>query len=305
MQLQSSRESQFRSGYVSIVGRPNVGKSTLLNSILGEKVAIVTSKPQTTRNRIRGIRHSGKAQVIFIDTPGIYRPKEKLGEIMVREAKESLKEVDLILFMVNPAPPSIDDLNIAEHLSQLLSFSSSARLFLVINKVETIDKADLLPLIERYRSLCDFNEIIPVSAISGDGVDTLLKKIIEYLPRGPKYYPEDIYTDQIERFMAAEIIREKIMRLTSDEIPYSVAVDVVRWEEKEKITVIEAVINVEKESQKGIIIGKKGRMLKSIGVASRKEIEKLLNARVYLQLWVKVKEDWKSRDAALRDLGYM
>ncbi|NOZ25983.1 MAG: GTPase Era [Nitrospirae bacterium] len=298
--MKDSPDSGFRSGYVSILGRPNVGKSTLLNSILGEKVAIVTDKPQTTRNRIIGVRTTPSAQIVFIDTPGIHKPVERLGEFMVKEALESLKEVDIVLMMVEPRMPRREEAAIIDLLKQRKNLS----VFLLINKIDTVRKAELLPVIEKYTALHPFNEIIPVSALKGDGLDIVLDKIIEYLPEGPKYYPDDIFTDQLERFMVAEIIREKIMSLTEEEIPYSVAVEVVQWEEKEEMVVINANIYVEKESQKGIIIGKRGSMLKAIGIASREEIEDLLNTKVYIDLWVKVKKDWKKKAGTLRELGY-
>ncbi len=300
--LSTRSTPRFRSGYVSIVGRPNVGKSTLLNSILGEKVAAVTPKPQTTRNRIIGVKTTPEAQVVFIDTPGIHRPRERLGEFMVKEALESIKEVDIVILMVEPRPPGREELSIIETLKG--SAGKDKRVFLLINKIDTVKKSLLLPVINGYAALYPFDEIIPVSALRGDGLDIVLGKITEYLPEGPKYYPDDIYTDQLERFMVAEIIREKIMRLTEEEIPYSVAVEVVGWEEKEGVIVISANIYVEKESQKGIIIGRRGAMLKAVGTASRKEIEDLLNTRVYLELWVKVKEDWRRKAGALRELGY-
>ncbi|HEB76020.1 MAG TPA: GTPase Era [Nitrospirae bacterium] len=298
--MKDSPDPGFRSGYVSIVGRPNVGKSTLLNSILGEKVAIVTDKPQTTRNRIVGVKTTPSAQIVFIDTPGIHRPMERLGEFMMKEAMDSLKEVDIVLLVVEPRMPRKEE----EAITDLLKERKNLTVFLLINKIDTVPKAEILPVIDRYSALHPFNEIIPVSALKGDGLDIVLGKIIEYLPEGPKYYPDDIFTDQLERSMAAEIIREKIMSLTEEEIPYSVAVEVVQWEEKENMVVINANIYVEKESQKGIIIGKRGAMLKAIGIASRREIEDLLNTKVYMDLWVKVKKDWRKKTGTLRELGY-
>jgi GTP-binding protein Era len=301
-------ESSFHSGFVSIIGRPNVGKSTLLNRILEEKVAIVTPKPQTTRNRIVGIKNLKNAQIIFIDTPGIHRPREKLGHFMVSEAKESLKDVDIVLHLTEPRLPGERELEILRLLEALKmpgkNTLTARAVFLLINKIDTIKKAEILPVIERYKDLYDYDEIIPISALRGDGVDKLIGKIILSLPLGPKYYPDDQYTDQIERFMVAEIIREKIMNLTEEEIPYSVAVEVVGWEERENLVLINANIYVEKKSQKGIIIGKGGSMLRAIGVSARKDIESLLNSRVYLDLWVKDKEGWKNKAGALRELGY-
>ena len=298
--MKNSPEKGFRSGYVSILGRPNVGKSTFLNAILGEKVAIVTSKPQTTRNRIIGVRTTPSAQIVFIDTPGIHKPMGKLGEFMVKEAMESLKEVDIVLLMVEPRKTGTEETAIIDLFKQRKNLT----VFLLINKIDTIRKAELLPIIEKYSTLYPFDEIIPVSAVRGDGLDIVLGKIIDRLPEGPKYYPDDIFTDQLERFMVAEIIREKIMSLTEEEIPYSVAVEVTQWEEKENMIVINANIYVEKESQKGIIIGKRGAMLKAIGIASREEIEGLLNTKVYIELWVKVKKDWRKKAGTLRELGY-
>lgn len=292
--------TKFRSGYVSIIGRPNVGKSTLLNSILGEKIAIVSSKPQTTRNRIIGIKTLTDAQIIFIDTPGIHKPRHRLGELMVKYAQESMKEVDIILFMVEPSEPGPGDLYILEKLKDL-----KQNIFLVINKVDTVRKPDILPVIDAYSKLYPFKEIIPISALKVDGIDDLLNLILDYLPEGPKYYIEDNITDQIERFMVSEIIREKIIEQTAEEVPYSVAVEITDWSEREDgVIFINANILVEREGQKGIIIGKGGQRLKSIGTNARVDIEKLLDARVFLELWVKVKKDWRSNKKILRELGF-
>ncbi len=291
----------FKSGYVAILGRPNVGKSTLLNQILSEKVAIVTPKPQTTRNRIIGVRTTEDAQIIFVDTPGIHRPRERLGQFMVREALKTLKEVDIVLLMVEPRRPSFPEKEIINILSKS---KRSCTTMLLINKIDKIKKTELLPIIDEYSSIFEFEEIIPISALKGDGVDKVIEKIMQYLPEGPKYYPDDIVTDQLERFLVAEIIREKVMLATEDEVPYAVAVEVVQWEEKKEIIVIGANIYVEKDSQKGIIIGKRGERLKSIGSLARKEIESILNTRVYLELWVKVSKDWKDSPLKLRELGY-
>ncbi|MBZ0156449.1 MAG: GTPase Era [Alphaproteobacteria bacterium] len=290
----------FRSGYVSLTGRPNVGKSTLLNSILGEKVAIVTPKPQTTRNRLVGVKTLPEAQIVFVDTPGIHKPQHKLGEWMVREAQASLKEVDIVLLLVEPSPPGRGDLHIIEMLK-----ARETPVFLVINKIDTVKKPELLPVIDAYGKLYPFKEIIPVSALNGDGVEALLAAIIRSLPEGPKYYPDDIVTDQMERFMVAEIIREKLMQQTEEEVPHSVATEVVGWTEREEGTVlIQANIYVEREGQKGIIIGKEGARLKAVGTSARREIEDLLGTKVFLELWVKVKKDWRSRDNVLRELGF-
>jgi GTP-binding protein Era len=291
---------EFRSGYVSIIGRPNVGKSTLLNSLLGQKIAIVTPKPQTTRNRLIGIKNLPDAQIIFIDTPGIHKPKHKLGETMVKTAFESLREVDIILFMVEPYEIGGGDRFIIELLKRVQS-----PVFLLINKIDTIKKSDILPLIDNLKEVYPFKEIIPISALTNDGNELLLKKIYDYLPSGPKYYPDEIITDQLERFMAAEIIREKITEITEEEVPHSVAVEVIEWKEREDgLIVISSNIYVEREGQKGIIIGKRGAMLKSIGTAARIDIERLLNTKVFLELWVKVKKDWRDDKRTLEELGY-
>jgi len=291
---------KFRSGYVSLTGRPNVGKSTLLNAILGEKVAIVSPKPQTTRNRIVGVKTLPDAQIIFIDTPGIHKPKHKLGELMVKEARESAKETDVILFMVEPEEPGSGDKFIIDILKDL-----NKPVFLLINKIDTVKKPEVLPLIDAYSRLYPFKEIIPLSALAGDGVDGLIKTVTDYLPEGPKYYPDDMLTDQLERFMAAEIIREKIIRHTEDEIPHSVAVEIKHWSERENgVVVIDANIYVEREGQKGIIIGKGGSKLKSIGTAARLDIEKLLDTRVFIELRVKIKKDWRGDERILKELGF-
>lgn len=290
----------FRSGYVSIIGRPNVGKSTLLNSILGEKVAIVTTKPQTTRNRIIGIKTLPNAQIIFIDTPGIHKPKHKLGEAMVKTALEALNEVDIILFMVEPHSPEKEDLSVIEMLKKVRS-----PVFLLINKIDTIKKTDLLPLIDHFKNLYSFQEIIPLSALKQDGMSMLMKRIYDSMPSGPKYYSDEFITDQLERFMVSEIIRERVMEMTEEEVPYSVAVEITEWKEREDgLIVISGNIYVEREGQKGIIIGKRGAMLKSIGSAARIDIERLLNTKVFLELWVKVKKDWRNNKTTLRELGY-
>lgn len=296
--------NKFRSGYVSIVGKPNVGKSTLLNRIIGEKIAIVSPKPQTTRNRITGILNRPDGQIIFVDTPGIHRPKHKLGEIMVREAKEAIKEVDIILFMVDPESPDMGDRVIIDMFKD-----QKKTVFLLINKVDKIKKTEILPLIDTYRSIYPFDEIFPISALKGDGVDELIEMIVKYLPEGVRYYPEDTITDKTERFMVSEIIREKIIYKTEDEIPYAVFVEITEWSEKqtknkEKVIFIHANIYVEREGQKGIIIGKEGSRLKSIGIEARQEIERLLGTRVFLELQVKTKKDWRSKAYLLKELGY-
>ena len=290
----------FRSGYVSIIGRPNVGKSTLLNSILGDKIAIVTSKPQTTRNKIIGIKTLDAAQIIFIDTPGIHRPRHKLGETMIGAAREALNEVDVILIMVEPCKPDKGDRVIIDLLKKVQS-----PVFLLINKIDIFRKSDILPIMDHFKELYPFKEIIPISAIKHDGINLLIKRICDYLPSGPRYYPEDLITDQLERFMVSEIIREKTMDMTKEELPYSVAVKVAEWKEREDgLISINCNIYVEREGQKAIIIGKRGAMLKAIGSAARLEIEKLLNTKVFLEIWVKVKKNWRNDIRFLKELGY-
>jgi len=293
-------EEDFRSGYVSIIGQPNVGKSTLLNALLGEKVSIVTAKSQTTRNRIIGIKTLPDAQIIFIDTPGIHRPKHKLGESMVKTAVGSLQEVDVVLFMVEPHKPDKHDRDIVALLQKVKS-----PVLLLINKIDTIRKQELLPVINHFSELFPFTEIIPVSALKKDGIELLVQKVCYNLPHGPKYFPDELFTDQAERFMVSEIIREKIMATTEEELPHAVAVEVVTWTEREDgLISISCNIYVEREGQKAIIIGKYGSMLKAIGSAARIEIEKLLNAKVFLALWVKVRKKWRDDDQLLRELGY-
>lgn len=290
----------YRCGYVSLIGRPNVGKSTLLNALLGEKVAIVSPKPQTTRNRIVGIKTLPAAQLVVLDTPGIHIPRHKLGERMVREASDTLHDVDVVLFLVEPVLPTAGDTAILSSLAEVRK-----PVVLVVNKVDTVKKPELLPVIEAYAKLHAFREVIPISALAGDGLDILQSVVVSLLPEGPKLYPEDLLTDQIERFMATEIIREKIMQQTDDEIPYSVAVEVLTWKEKrEGLVVIQANIYVERDSQKGIIIGKNGARLKEIGTVARGDIERLLGTKVFLELWVKVKKDWRNDERALKELGF-
>jgi GTP-binding protein Era len=282
------------------VGMPNVGKSTLLNVLLGQKIAIVSARPQTTRNRILGVRNLDKAQVIFIDTPGIHTPKNLLGQAMMRSARQVMEEIDLVVLVTAADSPVKQDGALIGYLGKV-----EKPVFLVINKVDLVRPPEILPLIDAYRKLFPFREIIPVSALKREGVDLLLEKILSCLPEGPKYYPEEIVTDQVERFMAAEIIREKIMGKTSEEVPYAVAVEVLNWDEREDgLVSIGANIYVEREGQKGIIIGQKGKMLKTIGTLARRDIERLLGTRVFLQLWVKVKKGWRDDRKALNELGY-
>jgi len=291
--------TEFKFGYAALIGKPNVGKSTLLNTILGEKISIVTEKPQTTRNKIIGIKTLPNAQIVFVDTPGIHKPRHKLGEFMVKQSYEAIDMVDIIILMVEPENPKEADLSIIEILKKV-----KIPVILAINKIDTVTKRSLLPLIALYKDIFPFKEIIPISALKCDGVEKLIDRIIFYLPQGNKFYPEDMITDQAERFIVAEFIREKIMKYTEDEIPYSVAVDIERWEESDRILTIGANIYVEREGQKIIIIGKKGDRLKKIATEARLDIEKVLGIRVFLEVWVKVRKKWRQRDILLKSLGY-
>lgn len=294
-------ESNFKSGFVSIVGRPNVGKSTLMNHIIGEKVAITSDKAQTTRNRVEGILTTDTEQIIFIDTPGIHKPKHQLGRYMVQSALSTLNEVDIVLFMINVSEKmGPGDRFIMERLRDLKS-----PVFLVMNQIDKIHPDELLPMIEAYQSELEFEEVIPVSALEGNNVDRLLEVITSYLDEGPQYYPTDQLSDHPEYFIVQELIREKVLQLTREEIPHSVA---VKTESMEKIDdhliEVQATIFIERSSQKGIIIGKQGSMLKEIGTRARVDIQNLLGSKVYLELWVKVKDDWRNTPYDLGSFGY-
>ncbi|TSK08313.1 MAG: GTPase Era [Geobacter sp.] len=294
-------EQVFRSGFVSIVGRPNVGKSTLLNRILGEKLMITSDKPQTTRNQVKGIHNIPGGQIVFLDTPGIHRAKTRLNKFMVDEALSSVQGVDLILFLVDGAA---DPEKEAGMIKEVLS-GVEAPVILVMNKIDLVPKGELLERMGIYGDTYPFKEIIPVSASTGDGVEQLVQLVHGLLPEGPCYFPDDILTDVPERFIVAEIIREKIFRLTHDEVPYSVAVVVDSFKERENgVVAIQATINVERDSQKGIIIGRRGDMLKKIGTQSRQEIERLLDAKVFLELFVRVSGEWSDNSRMLKEFGY-
>ncbi|MGQ9508744.1 MAG: GTPase Era [Thermodesulfobacteriota bacterium] len=292
----------FKSGFISILGRPNVGKSTLFNRILGEKIAIVTEKPQTTRNRILGIKNMEGAQLIFLDTPGLHEGGTELNRRMVRTALASGRDSDILLFITEASSPSLEEDR--KMLEQLIG--SKGIPFLVINKIDLIRKEKLLPLIDQYQKLFPFEKIIPISAINGDGVEILIKEIIESLPEAPPYFPEDMLTDQTERFIVSEIIREKVIQHSYQEIPYVTAVLIESFKEypEKNLLVIQGTIYVERESQKKIIIGKGGQKLKKIGETARKEIEAFLEKRVFLELWVKVEKNWTRNPRILDTLGY-
>lgn len=291
-------EEQFKSGFISIIGRPNVGKSTLLNALLGEKIAIISDKPQTTRNRILGIVNRHGAQMVFMDTPGIHKPMHKMNEFMVRTALATYNEVDVILLLVEATEkPGRGDKFIIETLSAV-----KTPVFLLINKIDLIKKESLFPLIKEYSDLYNFAEIIPISGLHND-LGGLLDAIIKCLPGGPKYFPDDQLTDQPERFIVSELIREKIFDLTKEEIPYSTAVVIEDMKEDPDITRITAVIYVERDSQKGILIGKGGVMLKQIGTLARQDAEKLLGTKIFLKLWVKVKKGWREDERMLKNIG--
>jgi GTP-binding protein Era len=291
----------FHSGFAAIVGRPNVGKSTLLNTILGEKIVITSDKPQTTRNRIQGIHNVAFGQIVFVDTPGVHKAKSRLNRSLVDTAMEAISGVDVILFLVEAnTSPSAEKEMIAELLTDV-----SVPVFLVINKVDLVEKERLLQAIDAYSALFPFKEIIPVSAQKGDNVERLVELVSSYLPEGPAYFPDDILTDLPERFVVAEMIREKVFRLTHDEVPYSAAVQVESFKERPNgLIAISASIIVERDSQKGIIIGKKGDMLKRIGTSARIEIEKFLAEKVFLELFVKVSRDWSDNPQKLKEFGY-
>lgn len=298
-------ENSYYSGVVAVVGPPNAGKSTLLNRFLGQKIAIVTHKPQTTRNRILGIVTGENYQIIMLDTPGLHKAKEMLNREMVRVAMESLEEADVVLFLADAAamPAKKLEKQRQEYSGYLEKINSPA--LLALNKCDLISSEEMLPVINWYSKLYPFEEIIPISALNGEGTTKLLQQIVARLPEGPQYYPDDIPTDATERFIVAEIIREKVFLLTRQEIPYSTAVIIDSFQEsvEKKPIVIHATILVEQSSQKGIIIGRKGSMLKSIGSSARKDIEELLASRVMLNLWVKVKKKWTKNEAVLRELG--
>jgi GTP-binding protein Era len=292
----------FRSGFVSLIGRPNVGKSTLLNLLLGQKIAIISPKPQTTRNRILGVKNLPAGQIIFLDTPGIHRSGNLLNQSMVRAALATLQEVDVVCLLIEANDPDHEENDwIVENLQKVRK-----PVFLAINKIDLVPKGNLLSIMERFSQKRPFEQIVPISAVLGDGVDILVRELLKILPEGPPLFPEDMVTDLPERFLAAELIREKVFQLTREEIPYATAVVIEEFKEREEknLVVIRATIQVERETQKGILIGEKGKRLKEIGRLAREEMEALLGVRVFLELWVKVEKNWRGDALALRRLGF-
>ncbi|MCY1628222.1 GTPase Era [Staphylococcus pettenkoferi] len=294
--------SEYKSGFVSIIGRPNVGKSTFVNRVIGHKIAIMSDKPQTTRNKIQGVMTQEDAQIIFLDTPGIHKPKHKLGDYMMRVARNTLAEIDAIMFMVNIN----EEIGRGdEYIMEMLKHGDTP-VFLVLNKIDLVHPDDLMPKIEQYQTYMDFTEIVPISALEGHNVDHFIEVLKSYLPEGPKYYPDDQISDHPEQFVVSELIREKILHLTSEEIPHSIGVNVDRMiKESESRVRIEATIFVERNSQKGIVIGKGGKKLKEVGKRARLDIEHLLGSKVYLELWVKVQKDWRNKVNFIRQMGYI
>ncbi|CAM3443483.1 MULTISPECIES: GTPase Era [Brevibacillus] len=295
-------KQSFKSGFVTIVGRPNVGKSTLINHMVGQKIAIMSNKPQTTRNKITAVHTTEKGQVVFIDTPGIHKPKSKLGDYMVSVAENTLNEVDLVLFVVDATEKrGAGDEYIIERLKQV-----KTPVFLIINKIDKVHPEALLPIIDDYRQLHDFKQIIPISALEGNNTSSLSEAIFDEMQEGPMYYPADQVTDHPERFVVAELIREKVLHLTREEVPHSIAVVVEEMKRGEngKTLYIYAAIYVERDSQKGILIGEKGQMLKEIGRRARHDIERLMGDKVFLEVWIKVKKDWRNQERMLRNFGF-
>ena len=300
---------KFKSGFVTLIGRPNVGKSTLMNNLIGQKIAITSSKPQTTRNRIQTVYTDEVGQIIFLDTPGIHKAQNKLGEYMDSVAERTLSEVDVVLWLVEPTTFIGKG---EQHIAKLVE-TTKTPVILVVNKIDTVEKGELLPVIDKYKDIVDFKACIPVSAVTGENKEDLLKTVFDLLPEGPMYYDEDVVTDQAERQITAELIREQTLRRLKDEVPHGVAVMVDSMKEERDTSVrhshknimnIEATIFCERDSHKGIIIGKKGAMLKEIGTNARHQISDLLGMKVNLNLWVKVKKDWRNSDSLMKNFGY-
>ena len=300
---------KFKSGFVTLIGRPNVGKSTLMNNLIGQKIAITSSKPQTTRNRIQTVYTDETGQIIFLDTPGIHKAQNKLGEYMDSVAERTLSEVDVVLWLVEPTTFIGKG---EQHIAELLS-ATKTPVILVLNKIDTVEKGELLPVIDRYKDIVNFKACVPVSAVTGENKEDLLETVFDLLPKGPMYYDEDVVTDQAERQITAELIREQALRRLKDEVPHGVAVVIDSMKEEKDTSVrhshknimnIEATIFCERDSHKGIIIGKKGAMLKEIGTNARHQISDLLGMKVNLNLWVKVKKDWRNSDSLMKNFGY-
>ena len=293
-------KNDFKSGFVTLIGRPNVGKSTLMNYLIGQKIAITSNKPQTTRNRIQTVLTTDEGQIVFVDTPGIHKAKNKLGEYMVNVAEKTLNEVDVVLWLVEPTTfIGAGEQHIAKQLQRV-----KTPVILVINKVDSVKREEILPAIAAYKDIYDFADMVPVSARSGDNTDELLRVIMKYLPYGPQFYDEDTVTDQPERQIVAELIREKALHSLQDEIPHGIAVAIDRMKMQNKVMHIDATIICERDSHKGIIIGKQGSMLKKIGSTARYEIERMLDCKVNLKLWVKVKKDWRDSEFLMKNFGY-
>ena len=300
---------KFKSGFVTLIGRPNVGKSTLMNNLIGQKIAITSSKPQTTRNRIQTVYTDETGQIIFLDTPGIHKAQNKLGEYMDSVAERTLSEVDVVLWLVEPTTFIGKG---EQHIAELLS-ATKTPVILVVNKIDTVEKGELLPVIDKYKDMVNFKACVPVSAATGENKEDLLETVFDLLPEGPMYYDEDVVTDQAERQITAELIREQALRRLKDEVPHGVAVVIDSMKEEKDTSVrhshknimnIEATIFCERDSHKGIIIGKKGAMLKEIGTNARHQISDLLGMKVNLNLWVKVKKDWRNSDSLMKNFGY-
>lgn len=300
---------KFKSGFVTLIGRPNVGKSTLMNNLIGQKIAITSSKPQTTRNRIQTVYTDETGQIIFLDTPGIHKAQNKLGEYMDSVAERTLSEVDAVLWLIEPTTFIGKG---EQHIAELLS-ATKTPVILVVNKIDTVEKGELLPVIDKYKDIVNFKACVPVSAVTGENKEDLLKTVFDLLPEGPMYYDEDVVTDQAERQITAELIREQTLRRLKDEVPHGVAVVIDSMKEEKDTSVrhshknimnIEATIFCERDSHKGIIIGKKGAMLKEIGTNARHQISDLLGMKVNLNLWVKVKKDWRNSDSLMKNFGY-
>lgn len=294
-------KKEFKSGFVSIIGRPNVGKSTFMNKVLGQKIAIMSDKPQTTRNKIQGVYTTDDSQMIFIDTPGIHKPKHQLGEHMMKVARNTLRETEVILFLVNVS----EELGRGDEFIIDMLQNTKTPIVLVMNKIDLVHPDKLIQQIEVYKDKLDFSDIVPISALQGNNIEKLLQVIEGYLPEGPMYYPADRVTDHPEHFIVSELIREKALHLTSQEIPHAIGVEIDRMKADEKGTVhVSATIYVERNSQKGMVIGKNGKMLKEIGKLARADIENLLGSKVFLEVWVKVQKDWRNKTQFIRSLGY-